>query len=247
MAAPIGTRASDRRAVKVMRLHEKAIPYLGTIGSFVVTGGADGLVRFYDSILRLVAWFEELRAGPVACVSFSTAGDDHPEASSKLNRFVCPDFVVGTSRGKLVAVSAAAFNGADAGPSLSSGLLAAAAADSSLSSSNAAADGSSNPLAGELLVETSCQDAVAIAAHPMHPEVFVLGAGGALQRWALAERRCAASRQLPAECKGARALMVARDASFVAVGYEGGHVVLVDAGSLADVVVMRNSGQPIEG
>lgn len=27
-----------------MRLHEKAIPYLGTVGSFVVTGGADGLV-----------------------------------------------------------------------------------------------------------------------------------------------------------------------------------------------------------
>jgi hypothetical protein len=31
--------------LQVMRLHEKAIPFLGTVGGFVVTGGADGLVR----------------------------------------------------------------------------------------------------------------------------------------------------------------------------------------------------------
>lgn len=43
-------------------------------------------VRFYDGVLRLCAWFEELRAGPVASVTFSTAGDSNPEAASKLNR-----------------------------------------------------------------------------------------------------------------------------------------------------------------
>lgn len=43
-------------------------------------------VRFYDSVLRLSAWFEELRAGPVAAVSFSTAGQQKVEAANKLNR-----------------------------------------------------------------------------------------------------------------------------------------------------------------
>ena len=43
-------------------------------------------VRFYDSVLRLSAWFEELRAGPVVSVSFSTAGQQAAEAASKLNR-----------------------------------------------------------------------------------------------------------------------------------------------------------------
>jgi hypothetical protein len=71
---------------QVVHLHEKAIPFLGTVGGFVVTGGADGLVRFFDGTLRLAAWFEDLRAGPVAAVTFSTAGDSSPAAASRLNR-----------------------------------------------------------------------------------------------------------------------------------------------------------------
>lgn len=35
-------------------------------------GGDDGLVRFYDSSLRIVAWFEDLRAGGVCGLSFAT-------------------------------------------------------------------------------------------------------------------------------------------------------------------------------
>ncbi len=245
LSAAIGTRASHRRAVKIMRLHEKAIPFLGTCGSFVVTGGADGSVRFYDAVLRLTAWFEELRAGPVAAVSFSTSGDARPAATTKLNRFFGPDFVVATSRGTLVSVTSSAFNEPDGSPRVLAGPLAASIASSGLSGSAGGAGGGS-PLAGELLIETVCRDAVDVAAHPMRPELFVLGAAGTLQRWDLAASRCVASRQLPAECRGARTLAVARDASFVAVGFEGGHVVLVEADSLDEVANMRNSAHAIE-
>ena len=138
-----------------MRLHEGPITFLGSVGSFLVTGGADGMVRphaaraacggvvsltaglrgpggmqaseharvmgrvggwraagacvavwpastavptplcaghqvrFYDASLRLAAWFDELQAGPVSAVSFSTAGVGSPEARTKLNRRGC--------------------------------------------------------------------------------------------------------------------------------------------------------------
>jgi hypothetical protein len=38
MSAQMGTRATDRRAIKVMRLHGAAIHHLSCIGGFVVTG-----------------------------------------------------------------------------------------------------------------------------------------------------------------------------------------------------------------
>jgi hypothetical protein len=163
--------------------------------------------------------------------------------------------VVATSAGKIVAVEAAAFDSLEAGPPLlGAGPLtaAAAAAGSSLGSSRssalaAAAAAGRGPLAGELLVDTACQDAVDIAAHPTRPEVYVLAASGALQRWDTAARRMLLARPLPAECRRRpRALAVARDGAFVAVGGEGGHVVVVDADGLEELAVMQNSGQPIE-
>jgi hypothetical protein len=39
MSAQMGTRATDRRTIKVMRLHGAAIHHLSCIGGFVVTGG----------------------------------------------------------------------------------------------------------------------------------------------------------------------------------------------------------------
>lgn len=149
-----------------------------------------------------------------------------------------------TTSGKLVAVPAAAFDAtAPSGPLAAAGLL--AASGGSLDSSSGAGAGG-GALAGELLVETPCADMVDIAAHPMRPEVYVLGASGDLQRWDVPQRRRAAGRRLPADCRRPRALAVARDASFVAVGFEGGHVALVGAEGLEDIAVMRNSGQPVE-
>lgn len=58
-----------------------------TITVSCISGGADGLVRFFDGMLRLCAWFEELDAGPVACVSFATKGQQHTQALMQLQRY----------------------------------------------------------------------------------------------------------------------------------------------------------------
>lgn len=57
----------------VLLLCVQAVTFLGTIGDYIVSGGADGFVRFYDPLLRIVAWFEDLGAGPVIGVSYSLA------------------------------------------------------------------------------------------------------------------------------------------------------------------------------
>ena len=66
MPGEVGVRPNDRRAVKILRIHlEAAITTLTTVGRYIVSGGSDGCVRFYDARLRLAAWFDEARAGPV--------------------------------------------------------------------------------------------------------------------------------------------------------------------------------------
>lgn len=61
--AQVGTSATDRRAIKLMRIHNCPITLLATVGDFIVSGGEDGYVRFFDPLLRIVAWFEDLAAG----------------------------------------------------------------------------------------------------------------------------------------------------------------------------------------
>ena len=66
-----GLKATDRKAVKALRLHEHgAINALVATDSHIVTGGEDGFVRFFDFSFHLVAWFEELAAGPITSLSF---------------------------------------------------------------------------------------------------------------------------------------------------------------------------------
>lgn len=47
-----------RQAIKVVRLHSCAITVMLATPTNLVTGGADGNVRFFDPRLRLTAWFE---------------------------------------------------------------------------------------------------------------------------------------------------------------------------------------------
>jgi hypothetical protein len=78
---------------------------------FVVTGGADGAVRFFDFQFRVVGWFEDLAQGPVTSVSFAenmprkaAAEEGAGEITATFN---VPDFVVATEHGRVVRVASA--------------------------------------------------------------------------------------------------------------------------------------------
>jgi WD40 repeat protein len=102
--------AGGRDAIKIMKLTSSSgISLIDTVADkFVVTGGADGAVRFFDFQFRVVGWFEDIQQGPVTSISFaanmsrkakSTNGEGDGEVAST---FSVPDFVVATELGKVI-------------------------------------------------------------------------------------------------------------------------------------------------
>jgi hypothetical protein len=81
-------RSSHEQLLALLPTFETCSSPDACAGDFVVSGGADGLVRLYDSMLRMSAWFEHLEAmGAVTCVSFATKGQPRPQAEMQLNRW----------------------------------------------------------------------------------------------------------------------------------------------------------------
>lgn len=63
------------------------INYLSTIGAYLVSGGSDGAVRFFDVQFRIVSWLEDLQAGEVTALSFAKQPLEPPAvATSPLGR-----------------------------------------------------------------------------------------------------------------------------------------------------------------
>ncbi|GBG67926.1 hypothetical protein CBR_g1046 [Chara braunii] len=98
----------ERHASKVLRLHNGPITVLARVARYIVTGGSDGYLRFYDSKLRLTAWFEEMDAGPITSISF---GISLPrEDDDTFLQFQVPDFLVATELGSILAMKGAYFD-----------------------------------------------------------------------------------------------------------------------------------------
>lgn len=108
---PESDEPSERAAVKAIGLGEGALTVVTTVDSFIVLAGEDGAVRFYDLQFRLEAWFEDLEAGPVTSVSFSSAP---PAQEASTLDFCVPDMVIGTRSAYIVGLEAAAFEEVEA-------------------------------------------------------------------------------------------------------------------------------------
>ncbi|GLC51075.1 hypothetical protein PLESTB_000463200 [Pleodorina starrii] len=218
ITAQVGTSATDRRAIKLMRIHSSPITLLSTVGDFIVSGGEDGYVRFFDPLLRIVAWFEDLAAGPVTAVAFSAVLPDriaHADAADTLNRFMVPDFVVATAQSKIISVQSATFEEYDA-----------------------------DRRRGSSVLDSLLADVVDIAAHPTRAEFSVLGRGGGLQRWDSIAHCLVTSRVFGPKMEG-RSLCYSRDGALLAVGFGSGHLHVLDGDTLADAHVLRNTAAGI--
>ena len=98
-----GAVTAERRASKVVNLHKSAVNVLLTSGEYIVSGGSDGFIKFFDFDFRVIAWFEDLDAGPVASVSFATPMANKGKLTSENAVLTCPDFCLGTSNALIVA------------------------------------------------------------------------------------------------------------------------------------------------
>ena len=64
-------RKSERRAAKLVKLCRQGEPtVLSSVNGFFAMGCSDGGVRIFDDDLRIVAWFENIKLGAIASVSF---------------------------------------------------------------------------------------------------------------------------------------------------------------------------------
>jgi hypothetical protein len=119
--------AHTNLTVKYAPSHTSLPPVITTVADkYVVTGGADGAVRFFDFQFRVVGWFEDIQQGAVTSVSFAEnmgkpatggGGGGGGGGDSDVNNsggdvaatFHVPDFVVATDKVRTVIFSPASF------------------------------------------------------------------------------------------------------------------------------------------
>ncbi|XP_074641054.1 cilia- and flagella-associated protein 251-like [Tubulanus polymorphus] len=105
---PSPESSPDKKALKLVKIQDKAITVLTTTDRFLVTGDALGHVKYFDQTLKLVNWYQDFNVGPVNALSFAYLPDFDlvlkredtqypPDATISAKQFFIRDFVVGSS------------------------------------------------------------------------------------------------------------------------------------------------------
>ena len=87
----------------MLTMNKEAIQFI-EFGDYFFCAGDDGAVRFYDMQFRIIAWFEDLNAGPITSVSFANL----PPSRSGGGWFHRARLYRRTSKALIVGVEAAA-------------------------------------------------------------------------------------------------------------------------------------------
>jgi WD40 repeat protein/Ca2+-binding EF-hand superfamily protein len=252
--------ATDRRGLKMVEAHVAgAVTFLGTVEldandasasrggtqnnariAYLVTGGSDGNVRFFDSDLRLVAWFDGLDAGAITGVSFVRRATFEPETKRRFSddsastgtssvdddrpgtvvarAFSAPDFVIATDASRIFEMTASDFE--RRGP-------------------REAVDRAKK----KILLSGTVEPAVCFAAHPTEPVLFVCGALGRVWTWNYDTKKTIKVVDLCENGKRPKhrptACCYRADGLGILVGTRGGELKALDADSLTETQAMR--------
>eukprot|EP00899_Mesostigma_viride_P015439 jgi/Mesvir1/23897/Mv10681-RA.1 len=197
-----GAETLMRKAIKILRIHHAPVLLLTAADKYLVSGGQDGYVRFFDGKFRLTAWYEELDAGPIVAASFSKVRP--PATEEERERFEVPNFVVATSRSRILALNAAIFE------------------EPHMVASRA----------GELVVEGFPDTIASMCVHPCSFKFVLLGTNGCLQVWDMNKKRVVVQRTFP-KLQGS-AVAYSCEGNRIAVGLVGGYLKLLNAEDLED-------------
>lgn len=205
---------SDRRAVKIVRLHPRAsLDFVAVLDEFIVTAGSDGHVRFFDFEFRVVAWFEDLDAGPIASVSFArapAAGARYAKQTAAAGSLRCPDFVVGTLNALIIGCTASLFDELE-----------------------------ESGRRGSLLVQGNDAPVHGLALHPSLPRFALCGHSGTLQLWDYDERKILLMRLFDRLL--CSALAFDPKGRYLAAGFTNGSVRILHGMTLEEVAAFRPS------
>ncbi|KAJ0392559.1 hypothetical protein P43SY_000538 [Pythium insidiosum] len=234
------TRFPDRKATKIVRLaggsevHKKvAITYITDMDGYLVLGSSDGAVRFYDFDFRLVAWFEDLNAGPVMSISFAATnvpslgtqsppprdrsgsrrtGSAAQDAANDDDFFQVPDFIVATSSAFIVGLSASLF-----------------------------AEHASEKRRGTLLMQGINDEIHGLATHPRYAQLAISSYSGVLQLWDYSVKRLIMMRRFEVDKLRPQCLAFSPEGKRLFVGFTSGLIKILHAQRLEDITMLRLS------
>ncbi|RKO84258.1 WD40-repeat-containing domain protein, partial [Blyttiomyces helicus] len=91
-----------KAAIKCMKLHNGSINVLMTFNKkYIITGGEDGFVKIFDMQIRLVLWFESLRAGPIISISFGPMSGSE-KSDGTISETDIPDIIISTKKSRIL-------------------------------------------------------------------------------------------------------------------------------------------------
>eukprot|EP00796_Vickermania_ingenoplastis_P009311 gene9311-6550_t len=212
-------KVQDKTLLKMVRVHSGGVTMLTCDQGFIITGGFDGHVKFLDTKLRVVAWYEELNGGPIISLSVDrpilpveeTIVDNETKAARNLllastaaaSQFIATDFMISTANAMIVDVPFRSFHSA-----------------------------SKELLRGKLVVQGQDHAIHSVCAHPFLPRVAIGGLSGSLHLWDFVERRVvmlSLFRNLLIQC-----MTFDKKGQFLVVGFTNGVLKVLDAETLEE-------------
>lgn len=212
-------KVQDKTLLKMVRVHSGGVTMLTSDQGFIVTGGMDGHVKFLDTKLRVVAWYEELNGGPIISLSVDrpvlsvedTVVDNEAKSQRNLllastaaaSQFIATDFMISTANAMIVDVPFRSFHSS-----------------------------SKELLRGKLVVQGQDHAIHSVCAHPFLPRVAIGGLSGSLHLWDYQERRVvmlSLFRNLLIQC-----MTFDRKGEFLVVGFTNGVLKVLDAETLEE-------------
>ena len=106
---------------KIFKIYNAPISFISTIQEYIVAGYQDGVIHFFNYSFKLLAWFEDIRAGPIVSIAFRTSDiplessteekqtiltkkSGHKFQSDYTDELDIPDFTVSTSKPVILSV-----------------------------------------------------------------------------------------------------------------------------------------------
>lgn len=212
-------KVQDKTLLKMVRIHVGGVTLVTSDQGFIITGGMDGHVKFLDTKLRVVAWYEELNGGPIISVSVDrpilsveeTIADNEVKANrttllastAAASQFVASDFMLSTANAMIIDVPFRSFHST-----------------------------SKELLRGKLVVQGQDHAIQTVCTHPFLPRVAFSGLSGTIHLWDYQERRVvmlSLFRNLYMQC-----MLFDKKGKFLVVGFTNGVLKILDAETLEE-------------
>lgn len=191
---------SDWSAFKLMKIADSPVTTITYSGQYLVFGLENGVIRFTDTLFKLISWNDKINLGSITAISFAPSLEEDKlnktgrgrTAELRGREFVIPNYIVATTKGVVVYVA----------PGFEDWMT--------------------------VVVRSQDSAVVALATHPSRKLLAVTSYSGALRVWNYETRELELSAHLP-DGRMPQCMEYSPNGAILAIGLTNGLVVLLDA------------------